>query len=151
MAKHEPLEAASIWRLDIVHELLMHDSVAFRIVQQERFGAKSSKPTGLLACRLRELQACCDAFGTLKILKSVSIGRDSDGTFKTASLKEYPPFLFRALAMSFLQSLAEVHFAKADDQACSKRSDMVMPYDTHIGRWGKLFGRKTQRVAQARS
>ena len=88
----------SIWRLPIIYFLLGLPEVQLLEVMQGFHGAASAKPTALLALRLPELGVHLAGNRIRKILPTAqSIGLSSDGSFKTSSLKEYPPALCRAL------------------------------------------------------
>ena len=88
----------SIWRLPIIYFLLGLPEVQLLEVMQGFHGAASAKPTALLALRLPELGVHLASNRIRKILPTAqSIGLSSDGSFKTSSLKEYPPALCRAL------------------------------------------------------
>ena len=105
---------------------------------QGLLGAKSPKPTSILALRLPDLarqirqgRVCDD------LPQAASIGRDALGRWQTSSLKEYPPAMCRALAASFASAIA--HSTVDPDISISpsfwdKCADMVVSdYSKHIG------------------
>lgn len=92
----------SIWKLpvlDIFRALANFHEIRFG---QGLLGAPSPKPTRLLVLNLPELRSTLRSHHLSKDPpKRSSIGRQQDGTWKTAYLKEYPPAMSRALAVEF--------------------------------------------------
>lgn len=102
----EPDEASrpSIWRLELLRLLSRMRGVELIDMAQGLLGAPSPKPTRLLALNLPQLrQELRDHHVTADLPKRSAIGKAEDGTWKTSPLKEYPPAMNRALAMSFCQ------------------------------------------------
>ena len=128
---HVDFGAASIWSLHAIQVIADHPDVAFHVVEQGRFGAKSCKPTGLLALRLPTLHDRLQQLGTYPVPKSVSVGKDSDGTYKTASLKEYPSRLCKSFALSMVDSLDGVDWNGAWSAQDAHYADQVMPHDVY--------------------
>ena len=130
--------SASIWRTEIA--MLLSRLPGFERIDfaQGLLGAKSPKPTSILALRLPDLarqirqgRVCDD------LPQAASIGRDALGCWQTSSLKEYPPAMCRALAASFASAIA--HSTVDPDISISpsfwdKCADMVVSdYSKHIG------------------
>ena len=130
--------SASIWRTEIA--MLLSRLPGFERIDfaQGLLGAKSPKPTSILALRLPDLarqirqgRVCDD------LPQAASIGRDALGRWQTSSLKEYPPAMCRALAASFASAIA--HSTVDPDISISpsfwdKCADMVVSdYSKHIG------------------
>ena len=91
---------ASIWKLYIVEALRKHPWVQTATIFQGHYGAKSPKPTTLMfACgsgiSVDALLKECRT--TQQLPKALKMGR-SGGEYTTASLKNYPEGLCRALA-----------------------------------------------------
>jgi hypothetical protein len=105
-------DAPTIWNLPEVRELVSHPSSTLVHLDQCTAGARSQKPTTLLAINLPELARqirafegggfCCHPGGHPTSLGLVehSAGRSS---FATAPLKEYPVRLCRAMVSSALE------------------------------------------------
>ena len=90
--------AASIWRLAVIRAL-----AALQNVQILRF---SAKPTNLLVVNLPDLILTLHAHRVrTELPKTVSIGKDQQGRWRTTTLKEYPPALCRSLATEFDRAL----------------------------------------------
>ena len=95
---HKP-SAASIWRLQIVRVFRRFGNCALLHIHQGFYGAASPKPTAFLVAN-----GSADAVEILEAYKireflpaGRAIGKDSCGTWRTASLKAYPPALCRAI------------------------------------------------------
>ena len=95
-------DAVSIWRLPILQVLLNLPGMRLIHVAQGLYGAPSPKPTSLLVLTLPTLEKELHAGRlTCNLPTSVSIGRDAEGHFHTAPLKEYPPGFCRSIAKAF--------------------------------------------------
>ena len=69
---------------------------------QGLLGAATVKPTMMLTLRLTTLaQQICKWRVVADLPKGASLGRGTDGNFRTMTLKEYPPALCGALATAF--------------------------------------------------
>ena len=88
-----PTWKASIFRTPVIRLLLQHSMIQLRNFQQGDWGAKSNKPTSLLTARLQGLAISMLRWrqSTPMSARTTSIGKDASGSFRTASLKEYPP------------------------------------------------------------
>eukprot|EP00434_Breviolum_minutum_P045020 symbB.v1.2.040279.t1/scaffold7103.1/size15193/2 len=76
---------------------------------RRQFGSESSKPTALLCANLHNIRHHLRTHQLWKTPPaSASIGMDSQGNFRTAKLKEYPPALNRALAGSFFEAVSNL-------------------------------------------
>lgn len=94
----------SIWRLAITKLLMRFSNVECIDLAQGLLGAWSPKPTRLLALNLPTLKMQLRAHQISKELpRRSAIGTGEDGAWKTSPLKEYPPAMNRALAVSFCQ------------------------------------------------
>ena len=95
-------DAVSIWRLPIIQTLLNLPGMRLINVAQGLYGAPSPKPTSLLVLNLPTLEQELHAGRlTSQLPTNVSIGRDAEGNFQTAPLKEYPPGFCRSIAKAF--------------------------------------------------
>ena len=88
--------------------LLQHrPDVRLHQVAQWKWGALAPKPTGLLTLRLpffmRSMNKLVD--GTLRKPTATAIGLNSDDSFKTSKLKEYPALFSTALVRAVADQL----------------------------------------------
>ena len=112
-------DSASIWKLPIMQLLLLLPNFKRLRLLQGLFGAFSAKPTELLLLNLSEALPIFHAGRLVKeIPKTCSIGKHADGTYKTTSLKEYPPAFCRCMAKIFLHHLS----------CLEVRSEMTLPH-----------------------
>eukprot|EP00435_Cladocopium_sp_Y103_P031951 s274_g8.t1 len=96
----------SIWKLPIVHAILKLPRVRLLHFAQGLLGAPSAKPTTLMVVGLESLES--ELHGGRMCASNphgASVGRDDDGNFRTAPLKEYPPGMCRAVSLAFFQAL----------------------------------------------
>eukprot|EP00435_Cladocopium_sp_Y103_P006401 s5384_g2.t1 len=99
--------AASIWKLPIVILLSLMPGVEILEIFQGYFGAPTPKPTSLLCLNLPDLGAVLHSHMICEFLPQRSaIGKQTDGSWATAKLKEYPPGLCFALAHGFYRQLS---------------------------------------------
>ena len=93
---------ASIWRLYVVQVLQNHPWVQCVNIMQGHYGAKSPKPTTLLFAIGRDIDVSRELLErrtSQTLPKALKMGRTGKGEeFATASLKNYPSGLCRALA-----------------------------------------------------
>ena len=102
----EEEEKVSIWRLPILRMILTLPNLRLVHLAQGLFGAPSAKPTTLLVLGMTSLEMALYKQMLAKTLPTgASVGRDQDGQFRTAPLKEYPPALCKALAESLMLDL----------------------------------------------
>ena len=111
IAEHpaKPLDDSrpSIWTSSLVQTMLGLPDLVLHCVPQYKWGAESTKPTGLLAWNLPFFhsdlykQACSDVVRP----SLVAIGKDSNGEFRTSRLKEYPARFSFALAFVLARQL----------------------------------------------
>ena len=100
-AEPEDESSPSIWKTPILQLLLNMPNVQRVDFAQGLFGASSRKPTTILAANSPDLiQILRKWHLTPDNPRSVNIGKDQSGQFRTAHLKEYPPALCAALAES---------------------------------------------------
>ena len=96
---------ASIWTSPWMSLLQQHPEVKLHVVGQWQWGAMAPKPTGLLALRLPFLLRSMRQLvrDDVKKPEYTAIGLNSDGSFRTSSLKEYPALFsaacFRQIAI----------------------------------------------------
>ena len=128
----------SIWRLPIMHVFRHLDGFQEVSFSQGLLGAASPKPTRLLTLNLPDLRSSLRAHhltGTLPMRSA--IGKQTDGTFRTGYLKEYPPAMSRALAiefMRFLRSSQFDHSQTVDSAFLAKCQEMdVQHFSSRIG------------------
>ena len=103
----EDPEKVSLFRSPVVELLRQFPEVKLKVVQQGDFGAKSCKPTGLLAVRMPNLFWSLARWkdATPPERRETAIGVDGTGRFRTASLKEYPRSFSKGLAQAVFDSL----------------------------------------------
>ena len=105
----EDPELVSIWRLPILRMILTLPGMRLISLSQGLFGAATAKPTTFLVLGLPTLEM--DLHGgrlSPHLPHGASIGKDSSGQYRTAPLKEYPPALCRAIALSFCKDFASI-------------------------------------------
>jgi len=102
------LKAPSIWLLPYLKWLLHFKSARFIDFVQSVHGQKSVKPTTFYICRLPLLPKIIhSADPAVKVANrplETLIGRDSNGQWRTAGAKEYPPSLCAVIARSFIHA-----------------------------------------------
>lgn len=97
----------SIWRLAILRMLLTLPNMRLVSMSQGLYGAPSPKPTTFLVLGLPTLEAELHRHMlTGQLPCGTSIGKDANGQYRTAPLKEYPPALCQAVAQSMCTVLA---------------------------------------------
>ena len=102
----EPDHMVSIWRLPIMQLILLLPHTRLVTFAQGLLGAPSPKPTTMLVLGLPDLEKeFCLGRVTPDLPKGVSVGRDDQGHYRTAPLKEYPPAMCRALALAFARDM----------------------------------------------
>ena len=93
---------ASIWKMFIVRTFMTHDDVHCVSVLQGRFGGESPKPTTLMVACGGDIdaQAVLDTYASGDCMpRALRMGWNAERhEYATASLKEYPPQLCKALA-----------------------------------------------------
>ena len=108
-AEPKDLSKVTIWRLVVVAIIEVLPGVSRYEISQGQFGSESSKPTALLCANLHNIRHHLRTHQLWKTPPtSVSIGTDSQGNFRTAKLKEYPPALNRALAGAFFEAVSNL-------------------------------------------
>ena len=108
--------SASIWRTELIGLLMRLPGFERHQFAQGLMGARSAKPTGLLALNLPTMRQCLHASRICSDLpRASSIGKATTGHWNTMPLKEYPPSLCRALAMSFASAASEL---EVDAEVC---------------------------------
>ena len=130
----------SIWRLPLVRLVLSLPGMRLVHLCQGLFGAPSPKPTTLMVLGLPNLEKQLNACRIAKELPtSVSVGKDHNGQFRTAPLKEYPPSMCRAIAQALVFDFISM---ECDESALpvelTKRcTEMSAPlFGKHIGHDG---------------
>ena len=108
-AEPKDLSKVTIWRLVVVAIIEVLPGVSRYEISQGQFGSESSKPMALLCANLHNIRHHLRTHQLWKTPPtSVSIGTDSQGNFRTAKLKEYPPALNRALAGAFFEAVSNL-------------------------------------------
>eukprot|EP00435_Cladocopium_sp_Y103_P063298 s367_g24.t2 len=119
----------SIWRSALLRFFCKHPDVQLHHIRQWRFGAPTSKPTGLLGLRLphfrRDLYAC--ALSSALPPAEQAIGVNERGEFRTAVHKEYPPALSCGLAHVLAQQLQRDYWAR--------RTRLTEPLSSTLAEW----------------
>eukprot|EP00435_Cladocopium_sp_Y103_P043307 s1767_g12.t1 len=104
----------SIWRSALLQFFCKHPDIHLHHIRQWRFGAPTSKPTGLLGLRLpqfgRDLYSC--ALADAVAPAAHAIGLNESGEFRTAVHKEYPPALSKGLATVLANQLQRDYWAR---------------------------------------
>eukprot|EP00435_Cladocopium_sp_Y103_P025183 s2141_g6.t1 len=104
----------SIWRSALLQFFCKHPDIHLHHIRQWRFGAPTSKPTGLLGLRLphfgRDLYSC--ALADAVAPAAHAIGLNERGEFRTAVHKEYPPALSKGLATVLANQLKRDYWAR---------------------------------------
>ena len=126
----------SIWRTWL-WQFLMHLGIGCQLIRQGYFGSPSSKPTTFaftipltdVAQTFREHQIRDD------LPQQVTIGKNADGSFATAALKEYPPALCRALSAVFHKWTMKLPSATSsvDPQICQFLESFEAAMDAQMG------------------
>lgn len=137
-AEPEDESSPSIWKLPIIQLLLQFRNVQRVDFAQGLFGASSRKPTTILAANSPDLiQILRKWHVTPDNPRSVNIGKDQSGQFRTAHLKEYPPALCAALAESTWNATCtapgddSVQMPDSFREICRKLT--VTEFGAHIG------------------
>eukprot|EP00438_Fugacium_kawagutii_P007639 Skav207582 [mRNA] locus=scaffold2931:206770:211794:- [translate_table: standard] len=113
--------SASIWKLPLVAFLQRMPAVELRLVNQGYYGSESLKPTCLLTVRLPGLARHLREWRTCTVAPQLtSTGRQEDGSFRTAKLKEYAPAFCAAMAGAIADALGTFPVASsAESPPCS--------------------------------
>ena len=92
----------AIWKLSIVKLLLQQPDIRRLRIWQGHYGSRSPKPTDLLCVHLTsDITEIFERHKTrLTLPKTMSIGKDESGRFKTQALKAYPAPLWAAIAQA---------------------------------------------------
>eukprot|EP00438_Fugacium_kawagutii_P008855 Skav208555 [mRNA] locus=scaffold1216:676220:677759:+ [translate_table: standard] len=102
----EDPEHVSIWCLPITQALLALPGVTTMTLAQGLFGSESAKPTQFLLAQMtdlwQDLSACRLSH---ELPKTISVGRNEFGTFKTSKLKEYAPAFCLSMARCIVRNL----------------------------------------------
>lgn len=119
--KRNGQQPASIWKLGIITFLLNLPDVYALDIKQGYWGAASPKPTRLMVTmpgvQEADLYRWLNAHRTTSRLpQPIKMGRDTEGHYRTAPLKRYPPGLCRGISY-LCQKAAEVipHEVAEDD------------------------------------
>lgn len=131
-------DLASIWRTPLALLLSSLPGVSRVDFAQGLLGAKSPKPTSILTLNLPGFAEhvwkgrVCDC-----LPQQASIGKDISGRWCTTSLKEYPPALCRALALSFAETVTafaiDPHASVSTEFWAKCDAMLISVYGTHIG------------------
>ena len=102
-------ERVSIFRTPIYQLLLQLPEITLRVILQQLWGAGAVKPTGILTLRIPFFFASMNKWkAEVRAAVAPAIGRNSDGSFRTASLKEYPERLSQGFAQCTVDVLQRV-------------------------------------------
>eukprot|EP00438_Fugacium_kawagutii_P022441 Skav232868 [mRNA] locus=scaffold2451:249611:253189:+ [translate_table: standard] len=129
-------DRASIWRTLPMRWLLSLEGIELVHVWQGLHGAKSPKPTHMLALNLPQLPSMLRTHQVTAHLPSQhSIGVTAEGHWQTTSLKEYPPSLNCGLAEAFLSFARTAPIVEKPIPAefWSTIEPMVVDYSAHMG------------------
>eukprot|EP00438_Fugacium_kawagutii_P026502 Skav202813 [mRNA] locus=scaffold326:1091410:1095976:- [translate_table: standard] len=135
----KPSEAglASIWKTLPIQLLLSLPGCGLVHLWQGLYGAKSPKPTHMLALNLPSFpQILKEHALSTELPKQQSIGLCHTGGWQTTALKEYPPGLNRALASAFLDfsTRADVCDRPIPKEFWQTTASMVADFGTEMGR-----------------
>ena len=130
--------SASIWRTPILQLLLSLEDFVLHELAQGLLGAASAKPTMLLTLRLPDIvQQICRWRLSKDLPKGTSLGRGTDGNFKTMFLKEFPPAFCGAIASSFFSTVVRM----PTDATIQPEDDFVQTCATmHVQEYGEALG-----------
>eukprot|EP00438_Fugacium_kawagutii_P027229 Skav214322 [mRNA] locus=scaffold86:84509:89755:+ [translate_table: standard] len=105
-ATPEDVDKASIWRAVALRTLGALSGFELHTLWQGYHGAKSPKPTQLLALNIEGLGMTLSSCSVADFLPAArSIGLGGGGEFQTTSLKEYPPSLNKGLAAALMSAI----------------------------------------------
>ena len=140
-APMEP-EAPSMWRIPTVAWLRRFNGVQAPTIFQGYYGALSPKPTTFMICNARcnAMQVLREARTRTTLPEALKMGRQEDGAFATAPLKEYPPGLTAALLQVMRRSITQSSHAGTDGQDAFHMCPELAALDA------KLEGQGTQRM-----
>lgn len=125
--------APSIWKLAVIQALLSLPQVDICRFCQGLLGAFTPKPTQLLLLNLPEIIFSLHRWRVRRELpRNTAIGLDSQGRWRTAPLKEYPPAMCGALA----EALGDAFCTEPTADACQ-------PSQSDLNLWSRLRGLKT--------
>ena len=137
----DPAHMVSIWRLPVVQIILLLPKTRLVTFAQGLLGAPSPKPTTMLVLGLEGLERdFCEGRVTPDLPQGISVGRDAQGHYRTAPLKEYPPAMCRALALAFVRDMthtckgAPVSIPEAFMRLVNTMQDQA--FGAHIGHDG---------------
>ena len=127
--------SASIWKLAVMKYLAGLPNVQKIIVYQGFFGAPSGKPTTLLFAnaaphvetifRDHQIRRLCPT--------AVSIGRDTEGRFKTAILKAYPAAFCKAIAATWYTSTRVRALPEVEEDIPHELNEAIVHLHSKIG------------------
>ena len=87
-------------------------------------GGKAAKPTRLLAVRLPTLRAHLAKWTYNVVPSQILVGKNADGTWKTAQAKEYPVRLSAAIAASMMDAARAHRITRSDVQLTKLLQDI---------------------------
>ena len=99
-------ERATIWKLPWIRHLMQGGGVQKHLVWQAMFASASAKPTHLAVCHIPDFPRIIQRhtvqvdWTALEVLQ----GKRDDGSWRTASAKEYPPLFNKALANALVEA-----------------------------------------------
>ena len=127
--------SASIWKLAVMRYIASLPKVQKITVYQGFFGAPSGKPTTLIFAnaapqvetifRDHQIRRLCPT--------ATSIGRDTQGRFKTAILKAYPPAFCKAIAAAWYTSVRGRLQTDVDEEIPDEINAAVVHLHSSIG------------------
>ena len=128
---------ASIWRLPLVCKLAEHPCVFRHDFCQGPLGQVSLKPTSLLLLRLPSLPLRLrERAAPGYIAPAPRMGKQEDGSWATAPLKEYPSGMCAAIADAIVDTLiqrAPPAVGSADDaNIIESFRDLALPWDPYL-------------------
>ena len=101
-------DAASIWRLPLLHLILELPGVSKCRFAQGMLGAPTPKPTDFLLVNLEDMIIHLHSHRIrTELPKARAVGCNAKGHWKTSVLKEYPPALCHAVAQALIQRIDE--------------------------------------------
>lgn len=102
----EKPDCVSIWRLPILRAILELPNVRLLHLAQGLYGAPSAKPTTLLVLGMPTLEIDLHSQRvTTELPHGASVGKNDQGHFNTAPLKEYPPAMCRGIASALCKDV----------------------------------------------
>ena len=132
------IDAPSMWRIPTVAWLRSFQGVQAPTILQGYYGALSPKPTTFMICNARcnASQVLREARTRVSLPAALQMGRQADGAYATAPLKEYPPGLTAALLQVMRRSITQSSHESQDAQDAFQICPELATLDAKLERNG---------------